>query len=229
MLSSRIYKLQHAILLRTLSQAGGIKSSTWSEISSRQRWTRPSHIQLRPRPQVAGYFGKRRLLSPNTATVHTYPAFSGTENGGFQIRSPGWRVLKTEIHCIRVDGRKQGLSNTMTPCLSSKLVLPRIWFENATCGRRFFEIRRKKPLRFRKYPATLNATCGRRLFRNTEEKSPFSKIPGYVWTRPEHPTFGLNILSLLQRTATQLGPGLSKDANRDMCLLPPSTRQIVFL
>ena len=26
--------------------------------------------------------------------------------GHFQIRSPGWRVLKAEIHRIRVDGRK---------------------------------------------------------------------------------------------------------------------------
>ena len=43
--SWRIYKPQHAILLRTLSQAAGIKSSTWFEISSRQRWTRlsPKH------------------------------------------------------------------------------------------------------------------------------------------------------------------------------------------
>ena len=71
---------------------------------------------LRPRPHVAGYFGKRRLFSPNTATVHTYPAFSGTKNEGFQIRSLGWRVLKTEIHRIRVEGQKRGrFSNTMTP------------------------------------------------------------------------------------------------------------------
>ena len=48
MSSWRIYKPQHAILLRTLSQAGGIKSSTWFEISSRQRWTRPSPIQTAP-------------------------------------------------------------------------------------------------------------------------------------------------------------------------------------
>ena len=64
--------------------------------------------RLRSRPHVVGYFGKRRIFSPNTATVHTYPAFSGTENGDFQIRSPGGKVLKTEIRRIRVDGRKRG-------------------------------------------------------------------------------------------------------------------------
>ena len=33
-------------------------------------------------------FSKTETFSPNTATVHTRPAFSGTENGGFHIRSP---------------------------------------------------------------------------------------------------------------------------------------------
>ena len=45
MSSWRIYKPQHAILLRILNQAASIKSSTWFEISSCQRWTRPSPIQ----------------------------------------------------------------------------------------------------------------------------------------------------------------------------------------
>ena len=27
-----------------------------------------------------------------------------------------------------------------------------------------------------------NAACGRRFFLNAEKKTPFSKIPGYVWT-----------------------------------------------
>ena len=45
MLSWRIYKPQHMTLLRTLNQAAGIKSSTWFEISSCQRWTWLSPIQ----------------------------------------------------------------------------------------------------------------------------------------------------------------------------------------
>ena len=76
--------------------------------------------------------------------VQTYPAFSGTKNGGFKIRSPGWRVLKTEIHCICVDGRKRRLSNTMTSCLGSRVAFPHIRFKNVMCGRRLFLIRRKK-------------------------------------------------------------------------------------
>ena len=128
-------------------------------------------IRLRPRPRVAGYFRKRRHFSPNTATAHTYPAFSGTENGGFQIRSPGSRFLKTEIHRIRVDRRKQRFSNTMTSCLASVLARPLILFENATRGRRFFLNTEKKISVFENIRLRVdgqirfeNATCGRRFF-----------------------------------------------------------------
>ena len=78
------------------------------------------------------------------------------ENGGFQIRSPGWRFLKTEIYHIPVDGQKRRFSNTMTSCLGSRLALPHIRFENAACGRRFFE--------------------------HGGNEVTFSKTPGYVWT-----------------------------------------------
>ena len=87
---------------------------------------------VKHRPHVAWYFGKWRLFSLNTATVHTYLAFSGTKNGGFQIRSPGWIVLKAEIHCIRVGGQKLRFSNMMTSCLGSRLALLHIRLENAT-------------------------------------------------------------------------------------------------
>ena len=71
-----------------------------------------------------------------------------------KVRSPGWRFLKTEIR-IRVDGRKERFSNTMTSitsCLRSKHTIRKryVWtkiflntekkisvFENtdpATCG-----------------------------------------------------------------------------------------------
>ena len=83
------------------------------------------------------------------------PAFSGTKNGGFQIRSPGWRFLKTEIHRIRMDWRKRRFSNTIMSCLSSRLALSYIRFENATCVRI--------------------------LFKYGGKKCPFSKILGYVW------------------------------------------------
>ena len=41
----------------------------------------------------------------------------------------------------------------MTLCLGSRLALPHIRFENATCGHRFFKYGGKNPC-FRKYPAT---------------------------------------------------------------------------
>ena len=74
----------------------------------------------------------------------------------FQICSPGWRFLKIEMYRIRVDGRKRRFPNTMTSCPGSRIAFPHIRFENVTCGRSFFLMRRKK--------------------------APFSKIPGYVWT-----------------------------------------------
>ena len=150
------------------------------------------YFYLRPRPHVAGYLRKRRLFfSEYSYHPHVTGVF-GTENGGFQIRSPVWRVLKTEIHLIRVDGRKRRFSNTMTSCPGSGLARLHIRFENAKCGRRFFFKYGEKTLRFQKYPAT----CGwsnkiqksyvwTHIFLNTEEKISFSKIPGYVWTRPE--------------------------------------------
>ena len=67
-----------------------------------------------------------------------------------------------------------------------------IRFENATCGRRFFLNMEKETSVFENTRLRVdgqirfkNVTCGRSLFLNTEKKSPFSKIPGYVWTRPE--------------------------------------------
>ena len=54
-------------------------------------------------------FSKTETFSQNTATVHTQPAFSGNEQGGFYIRSPGWRVLKTETYPIRVNTARQNV------------------------------------------------------------------------------------------------------------------------
>ena len=99
----------------------------------------------------------------------------------------GWRILKTEMYRIRVDGRKQRFSNTMMSCLPFRTYDSKTLRVDAG----FFKYRKKK-LRFRKYPAT----CGwsntiqkryvwTKIFLNTEEKSPFSKIPGYLWRRPE--------------------------------------------
>ena len=79
----------------------------------------------------------------------------------------------------------------MTSCLGSRFALPPIQFKktlrvdadflNTEKNTSVFENTRLPvdgQIRFK------NATCGRRLFLNTEKKSPFSKIPGYVWTRP---------------------------------------------
>ena len=69
------------------------------------------------RPHVTGVFGHRKRRFSNTLS----------------------RVeIKTEIHRIRVDGRKQRFSNTMRSYLGSRLALPHIRLENATCGRRYF-------------------------------------------------------------------------------------------
>ena len=138
---------------------------------------------FRPRPHVAGYFGKQRLFSPNISTVHTYPVFSGTENGGFQIRSPGggdfwkrrfivfvwmcenggfqirWRhtirkrYLWTQIF-LNTEKKTSVFENTQLR------VDGQIRLKNATC--RWTQLSFKyggKNLRFRKYPAT----CGRGL------------------------------------------------------------------
>ena len=56
--------------------------------------------------------------------------------------------MKTEIHRIRVGGRKRRFSNTMTSCLGLRLALPHIRFENATCGRRFFKYGEKISVKF---------------------------------------------------------------------------------
>ena len=65
----------------------------------------------------------------------------------------------------------------MTSCLGSRLALPHIRFENATCGRRFFLNTEKKASVFENTRLRVdgqirfkNATCGRRFFLNKEEK-----------------------------------------------------------
>ena len=61
------------------------------------------------------------------------------ENEGFQIRSPGWRLLKTEIHRILVDGVKTEVFKYDEVMLRFNApALPHIRFEKATCGRKFF-------------------------------------------------------------------------------------------
>ena len=72
-----------------------------------------------------------------------------TEVFKYDLQGGGFRFLKTEMYRIGVDGQKRRFSNTMTSCLGSRLVLPHIRFENATCGRRVFQIPRKKsPFRY---------------------------------------------------------------------------------
>ena len=83
-------------------------------------------------------FSKTEIFFSEYGYLSYITGVLGTKNGGFQIRSSGWRFLKTEIHHIRIDGRKRRFSNTMTSGLGSRLALPHIRFENATCGRRVF-------------------------------------------------------------------------------------------
>ena len=115
---------------------------------------------LDPRPLVAGYFGKRRLFfSEYGYRPHVSGVFRAPKRGGFQIRSPGWRVLKTEIHRIRVDGRKRRFSNTMTSCLAFKARSSTHTIRKRYVWMQIFFKYGEKNLRFRKYPAT----CGRGL------------------------------------------------------------------
>ena len=119
---------------------------------------------------VAGYFRKRRyFFGIRLPSVDTLPAFSGTENGGLQKHSPGWRLLKTEMSrsCVR----KWGFSNTMTSYLGSSLAqIPHIHSKMLTCGGRFFKDGGKS-LRFRNTRLRVdgqipleNTTCERRFF-----------------------------------------------------------------
>ena len=85
--------------------------------------------------------------------------------------------------CVGERKRRFSFSNTMTSCLDSRLALPHIRFENATCGRRFFilnteeevcvfentQLRVDGQIRFE------NATCGRRFFKYVENISVFEK------------------------------------------------------
>ena len=57
------------------------------------------------------------IFSPVWLTVYTYPVKKVTENASFQNRYPEWRFLKTLAFRLRVDGRKQGFSNTIMPSL----------------------------------------------------------------------------------------------------------------
>ena len=55
-----------------------------------------------------------------------------------------------EIYCANVVGQKRRFSNTMTSCLSSKLAILHIRFENATCVQtQIFFKDEKKNLHFR--------------------------------------------------------------------------------
>ena len=112
--------------------------------------------RLRPRTHVAGYFWKRRLFSPNTATaVHTWTAFLGTENGGFQYALQGRDFWKRRFIVFVWTGENGGLQIRWRHAIQGSL----------------FHTYDSKTLRvdvdFRKY--------------GSRKKSPFLKIPGYVW------------------------------------------------
>ena len=81
--------------------------------------------------------------------------FRAPKTKGFQIRSSGWTVLKTEIHRIRMDRRKRRFSNTTDD------VMPRFQACSSahTIQKRYVwtHLNTEKKNRFRKYPAT----CGR--------------------------------------------------------------------
>ena len=152
-------------------------------------------ILLRPRPHVSGYFWKRIYFYPFWVSVHTETAFSVTKNESFRKRSPEWIFLKTPFSCSRVDGWKRSFSKTLTPrhrfttyqsmrtdpwgqqkgilivCfLLSKFEQRSLKVAASSCGRGYFRKR---------------SSCGRESFWKRIKKDAFSKISGYVWTRPK--------------------------------------------
>ena len=83
-------------------------------------------------------------------------------------------------------------SNTITSCLGSRLALSQIRFENVDDFKFYREEKVSvfENTRLRVYGEKQfeNATCGRRFFNYGEKKIPFSKIPCYVWPRPKTTT-----------------------------------------
>ena len=100
-----------------------------------------------------------------------------TENASFQKRSPEWRFLKMSAFRLLVDGQKWRFSNTMIFCI--------IYYKPYACSVRDaivfllfwrFSMVGRKRIEY--------ATCGRVLFCKRRERSPFSKISGYMWKEP---------------------------------------------
>ena len=76
------------------------------------------HCLLKSKTRVPstriGFCLKKQLFVADTASVHTNPMKTFTENATFWKRSPEWNFLKTPFSCFRVDGGKRNFSKTMT-------------------------------------------------------------------------------------------------------------------
>ena len=108
-----------------------------------------------------------------TATVHTYPVKTVSDNASFQKHSPDRRFLKCRLIVWTITEVFEYVI-TMSyiiqrmPCKAcNRILIPHSVF--VWTGKNEFEY----------------ATCGGVFFLQWTKKSPFSKISGHVWTRPE--------------------------------------------
>ena len=101
---------------------------------------------------------------------------------------------KTEIHRIRVEGGKRRFSNTMTPCLGSRLTLPHIRFKNGVWTQIFFQIRGKKSP-FWKVPAV---TCG-----STRPEPPSTRSRIFSKTEMFFSEYGYTAMTLVPSTRSR--------------------------
>ena len=118
-----------------------------------------SHVvynELRPRPQVAGYFGKRRIFFSEYGYLSHVSGVFGHQNRRFS------NTLS------RVESFENGDSSYSCGRAKSEA------FKYVDVKPRF-KARSSAHTNRKRYMWT-------QIFLNTEKKPPFSKIPGYVWT-----------------------------------------------
>ena len=138
-------------------------------------------------------FLKTRLFYPFWVSVHTKTAFSVTENEAFLKHSPEWIFFKTPFSFCRRDERKRIFSKTPTPqhrFTTYQSMRTDLWgsCKSILIVCFFVEIRTAKF----EYSSVFVWTgiflkalpVWTRIFFIRIKQDAFSKISGYVWTRP---------------------------------------------
>ena len=155
MSSWRIYRPQHAILLRTLNQAASIKSSTWFEISSCQRWTRPCPIQtasyvwlvLSQLQRTAIQLGPESVKTLTETCVYytfklaihlNFTFMWNVANKKKNSMRPGIQTRTGRTQCTRQSSAKRRIWESMFVSISSIKSNKRRGARSVPCGTRFF-------------------------------------------------------------------------------------------